>query len=48
MFNNIEVNSHKIKASLSHKQQQNALIVVFTAILTSLLFNLMLSIKLIL
>ena len=36
MFKNIEVNSHKIKASLSYKQQQNALIAFFTAILTSL------------
>ena len=39
MFKNIEVSSHKIKASLSYKQQQNALIVFFTAILTPLNFQ---------
>ena len=39
MFKNIEVNYHKIKASLSYKQQQNALIAFFTAILTSLNFQ---------
>ena len=38
MFKNIEVNSHKLKASLSYKQQ-NALIAFFTAILTSLNFQ---------
>ena len=36
MFKNIEVNSPKIGASLSYKQQQNVVIAFLTAILTSL------------